>query len=36
MNQQAFESGKAAYQAGDWLGAVSMLSGAKSQGEPRT
>ena len=34
MNQQAFESGKAAYQAGDWLGAVSMLSGAKSQGEP--
>ncbi len=33
MNQQAFESGKAAYQAGDWIQAISLLSGAKSAGE---
>ncbi len=33
MNQQAFESGKAAYQSGDWISAISLLSGAKSAGE---
>ena len=33
MNQQAFESGKAAYQSGDWIQAISLLSGAKSAGE---
>ncbi len=33
MNQQAFESGKAAYQSGDWFGAVTQLSAAKQPGE---
>lgn len=33
MNQQAFESGKAAYQSGDWLGAISLLSASKREGE---
>lgn len=33
MNQQAYESGKRAYQAGDWLGAVTQLAGATSAGE---
>ena len=33
MNQQAYESGKAAYQSGDWMGAISLLSGAKAAGE---
>ena len=33
MNQQAYESGKAAYQSGDWMGAISLLSGAKADGE---
>lgn len=33
MNQQAYESGKAAYQAGDWLAAVARLSEAKAPGE---
>lgn len=34
MNQQAFESGKAAYQSGDWFGTVTKLSAAKQPGEP--
>ena len=33
MNQQKFESGYAAYQAGDWANAVLLLSEAKSMGE---
>lgn len=33
MNQQAFDAGKAAYQSGDWMGAVNMLSQAKAAGE---
>lgn len=33
MNQQAYESGKAAYQSGDWLAAVARLSEAKTEGE---
>ncbi len=33
MNQQAFESGKRAYQEGDWLRAVTLLDGAKQPGE---
>ena len=33
MNQQAFESGKLAYQEGDWLRAVTLLDGAKQPGE---
>ena len=33
MNQQAFEAGKAAYQRGDWLGAVSNLGLAKQESE---
>ena len=33
MNQQAFEAGKAAYQRGDWLGAVTNLSLATQEGE---
>lgn len=33
MNQQAFESGKRAYQESDWLRAVSLLDGAKQPGE---
>lgn len=33
MNQQAYESGKAAYQSGDWMGAISQLSAAKQAGE---
>ncbi len=33
MNQQAFESGKAAYQSGDWFGAVTQLTAAKQPGE---
>ncbi|OUO60958.1 tetratricopeptide repeat protein [Olsenella sp. An270] len=34
MNQQAFESGKRAYQEGDWLGAVTLLDGARQGDEP--
>ncbi len=34
MNQQLFESGYAAYQAGDWANAVSLLGQAKEGGEP--
>ena len=33
MNTQAFDMGKAAYQRGDWAGAVSALNGAKAAGE---
>lgn len=33
MNQQIFESGYAAYQAGDWAGAAMTLSQAKENGE---
>ena len=33
MNQQAFESGKRAYQSGDWLGAATLLAEAKRPGE---
>lgn len=33
MNQQAYESGKRAYQAGDWLGAVTYLGNAKRPDE---
>ena len=33
MNQQAYESGKLAYQSGDWLSAVSQLGQAKLPGE---
>ena len=33
MNQQAYESGKRAYQSGDWLGAVTYLGEAKAAGE---
>ena len=33
MNQQAFESGKRAYQEADWLRAVTLLDGAKQPGE---
>ena len=33
MNQQAFESGKRAYQEADWLRAVTLLDGAKQSGE---
>ncbi|MDO4428099.1 MAG: tetratricopeptide repeat protein [Atopobiaceae bacterium] len=33
MNQQAFESGKRAYQEGDWLRALTLLDGAKQPGE---
>ena len=34
MNQQAYESGKRAYQGADWLGAVTYLGDAKLPGEP--
>ena len=34
MNTQAFDMGKAAYQRGDWAGAVSALNGAKAAGTP--
>ena len=34
MNQQAFESGTRAYQEGDWLGAVTLLDGARQGDEP--
>ena len=33
MNQQAYESGKRAYQSGDWLGAVTQLAAATAPGE---
>lgn len=33
MNQQAFESGKRAYQGGDWLTAATLLEGARQGGE---
>ncbi|WP_455136194.1 tetratricopeptide repeat protein [Thermophilibacter sp.] len=33
MNQQAFESGKRAYQQADWLGAVTLLGQAVAPGE---
>ncbi len=33
MNQQAYESGKQAYQRGDWLGAVTQLAAATAPGE---
>lgn len=33
MNQQAFESGKRAYQSGDWLSAATLLGEAKRPGE---
>lgn len=33
MNQQAFESGKLAYQSADWIGAVTRLGDAKQPGE---
>lgn len=33
MNTQAFDMGKAAYQRGDWAGAVSALNGAKAASE---
>ena len=33
MNQQAFETGKLAYQNGDWVGAVTQLGAAKQPGE---
>ena len=33
MNQQAYESGKRAYQSADWLGAVTYLGDAKAPGE---
>ncbi len=33
MNQQAYETGKSAYQHGDWLRAVAQLSQAKQPGE---
>lgn len=33
MNQQAYESGKRAYQGADWLGAVTSLGQAKLPGE---
>ena len=33
MNQQAYESGKRAYQSGDWLGAVTQLAAATTPGE---
>ncbi len=33
MNQQAFESGKRAYQEADWLRAATLLEGAKQPGE---
>ena len=33
MNQQAYESGKQAYQQGDWLRALSLLDDAKDSGE---
>lgn len=33
MNQQAYESGKQAYQSADWLGAVTFLGEAKGAGE---
>ena len=33
MNQQAYESGKRAYQSADWLGAVTLLGDAKAPGE---
>ncbi len=33
MNQQAFESGKRAYQEADWLRAITLLDGAKRPGE---
>ena len=33
MNQQAYESGKHAYQSGDWLGAVTQLAAATAPGE---
>ncbi len=33
MNQRAYESGKRAYQIGDWLGAVTRLGEAKRPGE---
>ena len=33
MNQQRFETGYAAYQAGDWASAASLLGDAKAPGE---
>lgn len=33
MNQQAYESGKQAYQQGDWLRALTLLDDAKDSGE---
>ncbi len=33
MNQQAYESGKRAYQGGDWIGAVTLLGEARQAGE---
>ncbi len=33
MNQQRFETGYAAYQAGDWVSAASLLGDAKAPGE---
>ena len=33
MNQQSYESGKRAYQEGDWLRAATLLEGAKAQDE---
>lgn len=33
MNQQAYESGRQAYQAGDWIGAVTHLAAATGPGE---
>ena len=33
MNQQAYESGKRAYQQGDWLRAITLLDDAKDPGE---
>lgn len=33
MNQQAYESGKSAYQSADWLGAVAHLEEARRPGE---
>ena len=33
MNQQAYESGKLAYQQGDWLRALTLLDDAKDSGE---
>ena len=33
MKQQAYEQGKAAYQSGDWLRAVTQLGQVKEAGE---